>query len=85
MISIATVEDFDKLEKKILKHIDSTKKEKLYISKQECFDIFGIKERTLTELRQNRSITYSKIGNSCVYKYSSIIEYIERRSIKAIH
>ncbi len=57
---------------------------KEYLTKEECFNLFGIKERTLTELRKNRAITYTKVGNSCVYKYSSLISYLQEREIKAI-
>lgn len=84
MIKIFTVEDFEKFEKKLLSHIDSIKNHKNYISKNECFEIFGIKERTLTELRSNREITFSKIGNSCVYEYNSILQYLDKKAIKAI-
>jgi hypothetical protein len=84
MINIVTFEDFEKFEKKLLNQISSINQKKEYISKEECFKIFGIKERTLTTLRDRREISFSKVGNSCFYKYSSIEQYFKKNTIEAI-
>jgi hypothetical protein len=46
--------------------------------------LYEIKERTLTALRDKRMIKFSKIGNTCLYEYDSLMKYLENQSIKAI-
>jgi hypothetical protein len=84
--NILTMEDFEAFQRKLFKMIESTSssQEKEYITKQECFEKYAIKERTLTELKKDRRVTFSKVGNTHIYKHSSIIEYIEKNQIEAV-
>ncbi|UTJ05419.1 helix-turn-helix domain-containing protein [Arcobacter roscoffensis] len=84
--AIATKEDFDKFQRTIVKMLkevnNSTQKE--WLTKEECLSLYGIKDRTLTELRQTRKVVFSKVGNTCIYKHDSIIELIEENKIEAM-
>ena len=86
--NIVTIEDLEGFQKNLLnlisKQFEESTTKKEYLTKAECFDLFAIKERTLTEMRAKREITFVKIGNSFRYKYSSIINYLESRKIEAI-
>ncbi len=86
-VSIVTMEDFEKFEAKLFRLLQSSEStsKKEYITKLECLELFGIKERTLTELRSKRELTFAKVGNSYIYKYSSVIEYLEKNQIEAIN
>lgn len=84
--NILTIDDFEAFQKKLFKMMEesSPSQKKEYITKQECLEIYGIKERTLTDLKSKREITFSKVGNSHIYKHSSILDYISRNQIEAI-
>lgn len=84
MISIVTKEDFENFENRLLNRLSSLNVKKEYLTKKECFELYEIKERTLTTLRDNRMIKFTKIGNTCLYEYDSLMRYLETRSIKAI-
>lgn len=84
MISVITKEDFEDFENRLLKKLASLNVKKEYLTKKECFELYEIKERTLTSLRDNRMIKFTKIGNTCLYEYDSLMKYLETKSIKAI-
>ena len=84
MINIITQEEFEKFEKRLFDKLLTIIEKKDYLTKEDCFELYGIKERTLTTLRDNRKITFSKVGNTCLYKYSSLIDYIDKNSIKSV-
>lgn len=84
MISVITKEDFEDFENRLLKKLASLNVKKEYLTKKECFELYEIKERTLTTLRDNRMIKFTKIGNTCLYEYDSLMKYLETKSIKAI-
>ena len=84
MISIVTKEEFEEFEKRLLNQLSSLNSKKEYLTKKECFELYEIKERTLTKLRDKRMIKFSKIGNTCLYEYNSLMKYLENQSIKAI-
>lgn len=84
--SILTMEDFEKFQNKLFRMLEEAKTStsKDWITKEECLSLYGIKDRTLTELRAKRMIEFSKVGNSCIYKHSSITYLIESNKIEAI-
>ena len=86
-ITIITMEDFNKFKEDMLKALSvaKTKEKKQYITKQECLEEFGIKDRTLVELWNKREVTFSKVGNTYIYKYTSILDYLEKNEIEAIN
>lgn len=85
-IAIPTLEDFKRLEKKIEKLLESqsTGMDRKYITKDECFQLFGLKDRTLVELRGKRAIAFTRAGNSYIYNYKSIEKYLENNEIEAL-
>ncbi|MBD3831273.1 MAG: hypothetical protein IE890_12415 [Arcobacter sp.] len=84
--SILTMEDFEKFQRKLFRMLEESKSStpKDWITKEECLSLYGIKDRTLTELRAKRMVEFSKVGNSCIYKHSSIVNLIESNKIEAI-
>lgn len=84
--NILTMDDFEKFQKKLFRMLEEAKTStsKDWITKEECLSLYGIKDRTLTELRAKRMVEFSKVGNSCIYKHSSITYLIESNKIEAI-
>ncbi|QMU65540.1 MAG: helix-turn-helix domain-containing protein [Flavobacteriaceae bacterium] len=67
-----------KLLEKMAEQMPSTTKQKEFITKKECMDILGIKSSTtLQKLRDLGAFEYTKVGGIYLYKYSSIMEYLE--------
>jgi hypothetical protein len=83
--NILTVEDLKKFEAKLFNYIkQSIEPKKEYLSKEETLVFLDCSSRTLDELRANRKITYTRVGKSFKYKYSSLLKYLEDNSIEAI-
>ena len=84
--NILAMDDFEKFQRKLFRMLEESKTStaKDWLTKEECFSIYGIKDRTLTELRAKRIVEFSKVGNSCIYKHSSIVYLIESNKIEAI-
>ena len=66
-----------KLLEKMAEQMPSTK-QKEFITKKECMGILGIKSSTtLQKLRDLGAFEFTKVGGIYLYKYSSIMEYLE--------
>jgi len=77
MMQIATIEDLQIMEERILEEIRSLKKSKptdpqKWVKSKQAREILGCSPGTLSNLRQNGSIEFSKIGGTLYYSLDSI-------------
>jgi len=87
--NIITTEEFNSFKSKIFNELNELKKilkkENLHakwLKSSEVKELLKISHGTLQNLRNNGSITYSKIGGSLFYKYEDVERLLEENSIK---
>jgi hypothetical protein len=85
IISKLDVAPFQKMLLEVFsQQIATHKVHKEYITKKECMEILGIKSpTTLQKLRDEQAFQYARVGGIYLYKYSSIMEFLEEKSTES--
>lgn len=83
-IEIVTTEDLEKFRLKLIEDIKNIVKpsgsiQKEWIKSDEVRKLLGISPGTLQQFRINGNLPYSKIGGIIFYKYSDVMDALERK------